>query len=122
MLVAGALFSLLYAFPFFWLLNTRSTVLIWLAILLGVNVGHDLMYGPQAAYFSELFGTAVRYTGASLSYQLTSVLSGGLAPLIATALLVSFGSSAVATYMSAMALISVVSTYLASETFRREIS
>src|SRR5947208_11119827 len=83
----GALFTLFFAFPFFWLLNTRSTLLIWLAIVLAVNIGHDAMYAVQAAYFSELFGTRVRYTGASLSYQLSSVFAGGLAPLIATALL-----------------------------------
>ena len=82
----GALFTLLFAFPFFWLINSKSAILIWLAITLAVNVGHDAMYGPQAAYFSELFGTRVRYTGASLSYQLTSVFAGGFAPLIATAL------------------------------------
>ena len=118
----GALFSLLYAFPFFWLLDTRSTPLIWLAIFMGVNIGHDAMYGPQAAYFSELFGTGVRYTGASLSYQLTSVFSGGLAPVIATALLNSFGSTAVAAYMFLMALLTVISTYFAPETARKEIS
>ena len=118
----GALFSLLYAFPFFWLLDTRSTTLIWLAIFMGVNIGHDAMYGPQAAYFSELFGTGVRYTGASLSYQLTSVFSGGLAPVIATALLGSFGSTAVAAYMFLMALVTVISTYLAPETFREALS
>jgi MHS family shikimate/dehydroshikimate transporter-like MFS transporter len=118
----GAGFTMLFAFPFFWLLNTRSTPLIWLAIVLAVNIGHDAMYGPQAAYFSELFGTRVRYTGASLSYQLSSVLAGGLAPLIATALLAWMGSAAVAAYVVLMALVTVVSTCLASETFQREIS
>jgi MHS family shikimate/dehydroshikimate transporter-like MFS transporter len=71
----GAVFSLVFAFPFFWMLNTGSPVLIWLAIVLGVNIGHDAMYGPQAAFFSELFGTRVRYSGASLGYQLASVLA-----------------------------------------------
>jgi len=118
----GALFTLFFAFPFFWLLNTRSTLLIWLAIVLAVNIGHDAMYAVQAAYFSELFGTRVRYTGASLSYQLSSVFAGGFAPLIATALLAWQGSAAVATYMVVMALITVISTYFASETFRQEIS
>jgi metabolite-proton symporter len=119
---AGALFTLLFAFPFFWLLNTRSPSLIWLAIALAVNIGHDPMYAVQAAYFSELFGTRVRYTGASLSYQLSSVFAGGLAPLIATGLLAWFGSTAVAGYVAVMALITIVSTYLATETFRNEIS
>jgi MHS family shikimate/dehydroshikimate transporter-like MFS transporter len=117
----GAVFSLIFAFPFFWLLNTEVAPLIWLAIVLGVNLGHDSMYGPQAAYFSELFGTRVRYSGASLGYQLASVFAGGLAPLIATALLASSGYTAVAIYMAIMALITVVSVVLASETFREDI-
>jgi len=112
----------LFAFPFFWLLDTRTPMLIWLAIILGVNLGHDAMYGPQAAFFSELFGTHVRYTGASLSYQLSSVFAGGFAPLIATALLARFGSSGVAAYVVVMGLITVVSTLLAAETFRTNIS
>jgi MHS family shikimate/dehydroshikimate transporter-like MFS transporter len=120
--MTGALFTLLFSFPFFWLLNTRLTLLIWLAIVLAVNIGHDAMYAVQAAYFSELFGTRVRYTGASLSYQLSSVFAGGFAPLIATALLAWEGSAAVASYMAVMALITVISTYLASETFHQEIS
>ena len=117
----GAVFSLLFAFPFFWLLNTGVAPLIWLAVVLGVNLGHDSMYGPQAAYFSELFGTRVRYSGASLGYQLASVLAGGLSPLIAVALLASYGYTAVATYMAIMALITVVSVILASETFQEDI-
>jgi MHS family shikimate/dehydroshikimate transporter-like MFS transporter len=117
----GAAFSLLFAFPFFWLLNTGVGPLIWLAIVLGVNLGHDSMYGPQAAYFSELFGTRVRYSGASLGYQLASVLAGGLSPLIAVALLASYGYPAVAVYMAIMALITVVSVILASETFQEDI-
>jgi MFS transporter, MHS family, shikimate and dehydroshikimate transport protein len=118
----GAVFSLLFALPFFWLLNTGVAPLIWIAIVLGVNLGHDSMYGPQAAYFSELFGTRVRYSGASLGYQLASVFAGGLAPLIATALLASFGYGAVAAYTAAMALITVISVVLASETFRENIN
>jgi MFS transporter, MHS family, shikimate and dehydroshikimate transport protein len=117
----GAVFSLLFAFPFFWLLNTGVAPLIWLAVVLGVNLGHDSMYGPQAAYFSELFGTRVRYSGASLGYQLASVLAGGLSPLIAVALLASYGYTAVAAYMAFMALITVVSVILASETFQEDI-
>jgi MHS family shikimate/dehydroshikimate transporter-like MFS transporter len=119
--LGGAVFSLLFAFPFFWLMNTKVTVLIWLAVILGVNLGHDLMYGPQAAYFSELFGTRVRYTGASLGYQLASVFAGGLAPLIAAALLQASGYGAVAIYMAVMALITIVATWLASETHKKDI-
>jgi len=79
------------------------------------------MYGPQAAYFAELFGTRVRYSGASLGYQLASVFAGGFAPLVAAALLRAWGYGAVALYMSLMAAITVVTTWLASETFRQDI-
>jgi MHS family shikimate/dehydroshikimate transporter-like MFS transporter len=118
----GAIFSLCYAFPFFWLLSTRSTPIIWLAIVLGVTVGHNAMYGPQAAYFSELFGAGVRYSGASLGYQLASVLSGAPAPFVATALLASFGSQAVAGYMVVLAAVTVVAAYLAPETYQSDFA
>src|SRR5919197_3029400 len=119
--LAGATFSLLFAFPFFWMMNTKIPALIWLAVIFGVNIGHDLMYGPQAAYFAELFGTRVRYSGASLGYQLASVFAGGFAPLIAAALLKWSGWPAVAGYMALMAAITVVATWLATETFREDI-
>jgi MFS family permease len=118
----GAVFSLLFAFPFFWLMNTESTFLIWLAIILSLVLGHDAMYGPQAAYFCELFSTRVRYSGASLGYQLASVLAGGLSPLIATALLGYYGYTAVAWYLAGMALITIIAVVTAAETYRGDIS
>jgi MHS family shikimate/dehydroshikimate transporter-like MFS transporter len=117
----GAIFSMLYALPFFALLATRSTPLIWLAVILGIAIGHAAMYGPQASYFSELFGAAVRYSGASLSYQLASVLAGGLAPFIATFLLARWGTTAVAIYMIALSATSVAAAYAAPETHKREL-
>ena len=114
----------LFAFPFFALLDTKEPVLIWLAIVLGVNVGHDLMYGPQAAYFSELFATRMRYTGASVGYQLASVFAGGFAPLIAVALLAAGDDEPYARralHGGAWALITVVATYFARETFRADL-
>jgi metabolite-proton symporter len=117
----GAVFSLLFAFPFFWLMNTESTFLIWLAIILSLVLGHDAMYGPQAAYFCELFSTRVRYSGASLGYQLASVLAGGLSPLIATALLGYYGYTAVAWYLAGMALITIIAVVTAVETYRGDI-
>ena len=117
----GAVVTTLWAFPFFGLMDTKSPVLIWLAVVVGVNIGHDLMYGPQAAYFAELFGTRVRYSGASLGYQLASVFAGGFAPLIATALLASGGSSLVALYITGLGLISVVATLFARETYKNDI-
>jgi MFS transporter, MHS family, shikimate and dehydroshikimate transport protein len=122
--MGGAGTSLLFAFPFFWLVDTKNTLLIWLALVVALPIFHAAMYGPQAAFFSELFGTRVRYSGASIGYQLASVFAGGLAPLIAAALLASQGGKPwlVALYMMALALISFVSVYLATETYRSEIS
>ncbi len=120
--LCGALFIVLFAFPFFWLVNTQVHSLVWLAIILGL-VGHSAMYGPQAAFFSELFGTNVRYTGASLGYQVASPLAGGLAPLIATQLLVvgKGDSSLVAVYLIVTGIITLVAVYFAGETFKADI-
>ena len=122
--LGGAAFSAVFAFPFFWLLDTRQTGLVWLAVVLGLNLGHGAMYGPQASFFSELFGTHVRYSGASLGYQLASVFAGGLSPLIATALLGWSGGKPwpIALYMIGMALITLVSVYLAAETLPGDIA
>ena len=121
--LGGAVFLALYAFPFFWLVDTKSPGLIALAMVLAL-VGHAAMYGPQAAFFSELFGTRVRYSGASLGYQLASPFAGGLAPLIATWLLQRSGGKPdlVAAYLVGVALITVVSVYAARETFRSDLA
>ncbi len=120
--LGGALFLTAFAFPFFWLLETRQTGLVILAVVIGL-IGHAAMYGPQAAFFSELFGTRVRYSGASLGYQLASPLAGGLAPLIATALLESAGGKPwpVAVYLIVMAAITLVSVWLVEETGRKNL-
>ena len=121
--MGGAVFSALFAFPFFWLIDTQHSTLVWLAIVLGLAIGHGAMYGPQASFFSELFGTRVRYSGASLGYQLASVFAGGLSPLIATSLLQwSHGKPwPIAVYMIAMALITLISVYLAAETWQEDL-
>jgi metabolite-proton symporter len=118
----GAIFTGLFVFPFFWLVNTSQTGLMILAVVVAIVVGHAAMYGPQASFFSELFGTRVRYTGASLGYQLSSVLAGGLSPLIATYLLKRTGSSwPVAVYVLGMAIVTTISVFVATETAHREI-
>lgn len=119
--LAGAVLSLLYTFPFFWLLGLGSAPLVWLALVLGVNVGHDLMYGPQAAYYSEMFGSHVRYSGASLVYQLASI-AGGVAPLIATKLMATSGVHAVAAYVAATLAISAIAAWMAPETRTRNLA
>lgn len=116
--LCGAFFMAVFAFPFFWMVETGMVVLVWIAIVLGM-VGHSAMYGPQAAFFSELFGTNVRYSGASIGYQLASPFAGGLAPMIATALLKWSGNASwpVAVYLIGTAGITLISIWLAEETF-----
>jgi MHS family shikimate/dehydroshikimate transporter-like MFS transporter len=87
------------------------------------RLGRRPVYGPQAAFFSELFGAKVRYTGASLGYQLASVLGGGLAPLIAAGLFAWTGGAwwAVAVYMLGCAAVTLVAVFAASETGKRQL-
>ncbi|KAA2261165.1 MHS family MFS transporter [Solihabitans fulvus] len=112
----GAVGVGVWGFVFFQLLNTKSYWLIVLAATVGL-VLHGAMYGPQAAFFSELFGTRVRYSGASIGYQLASILAGGLAPLIATALLKAYGGTLpVSLYVAGMCVLTVVAVSLSRET------
>jgi MFS transporter, MHS family, shikimate and dehydroshikimate transport protein len=107
--VAGMIFQALLAYPFFVLLNTGNTGLIWLAIALGLAIGHGSVYGAQGAFFSELFPARIRYSGLSLVQQLGPILGGGLSPLIATALFSEYGTPwTVAIYMVALAILSAV--------------
>jgi MFS transporter, MHS family, shikimate and dehydroshikimate transport protein len=121
--LTGAAFSVLFPFAFFAMVDTKEPLFIYAAMILGINIGHDMMYGPQAAYFSELFGTKVRYSGASIGYQLASVFGGGFAPLIAASLLAANNDSPtlVALYMVGISLITLVATAVAPETYRDEI-
>ncbi|WP_394621543.1 MFS transporter [Lentzea sp. JNUCC 0626] len=112
----GTVGMAVWIFVFFAMLDTKDPVLITVATTVGL-VLHGAMYGPQAAFFSELFGTRVRYSGASVGYQLASIAAGALAPLIATALLQAYGSSApIAVYVVITCVITFVSVLLARET------
>jgi MHS family shikimate/dehydroshikimate transporter-like MFS transporter len=113
----GAITTALFAFPLFWLLDTGSPPLVWLALIAAFAVSHAAMYAPQGAFLSEMFGANVRYSGASLGSQLASVLAGGLSPFIATALLRHYGHGGpIALYLIGMALITIVALVLAKET------
>jgi metabolite-proton symporter len=112
----GATGMAVWGFAFFALLDTKSFPVMVLAVTVGL-VLHGAMYGPQAAFFSELFGTRVRYSGASIGYQLASIAAGAVAPLIAVALLDAWGSTmAVSLYLVAMCVITIVAVLLARET------
>ena len=99
---------------------TGSPALVALALVVALVFAHSPMYGSQAAFLSELIGTRVRYSGASLGSQVSSVVAGGLSPFIATALL-PYGRGALAAYIIAMALVTIVSVLIASETRDRQM-
>ncbi|MHA6621418.1 MFS transporter [Pseudonocardia sp. DLS-67] len=112
----------IWGFAFFALIDTGSFALTTLAVIGGL-VFHAAMYGPQAAFLSELFGTKVRYSGTSVGYQLASVVAGGLAPIIAVALYTSFDSGyAVAIYVALSALLTIVAVATYGETRHRDLA
>ena len=117
----GACFTAVWAYPLFRLVDTGSTPLVWLAVVVALVFGHAPMYGPQAAFFAELFGSRVRYSGASLGSQLASVLAGGLSPFIATALL-PYGRGALAAYIIGMAIVTIIAVSMAGETRHLDIN
>ncbi len=113
--VFGAVGVGVWGFVFFALLDSRSFVAITLAVTVGL-VLHAAMYGPQAAFFSEMFGTRVRYSGVSVGYQLASVFAGSLAPIVAVALLAEYGSALpVSFYLAGTAVITLVALAFARE-------
>jgi MHS family shikimate/dehydroshikimate transporter-like MFS transporter len=121
LLIAGAAFLGVWSFVFFGLLNTESTFLIILATIVGLSIGHAAVYGTQASFYAELFGTRVRYSGASFSYQIAGIFGGALAPLIATALYPAGGTTLIAVYVAAVCALSVLCYALATETYRKDI-
>jgi metabolite-proton symporter len=117
----GALGAAIWSFVFFALLDTGSFALIVLSAVIAL-VFHAAMYGPQASFIAEMFPTQVRYSGASMGYQLAGVIGGALAPIIATALLSSFQSSvAVSVYSGAVLLVTLACVAIAKETARVDI-
>ncbi|GGK08243.1 MFS transporter [Streptomyces camponoticapitis] len=118
----GAIGMVGWAFAFFALLDTESFPVIALAVTVGL-LFHGAMYGPQAAFISEMFDTKVRYSGASMGSQLASIIGGALAPLIAVELLKDYDSSLpVSVYLSAAALVTVVTVWVAKETRGRDLT
>jgi metabolite-proton symporter len=118
----GAVLTLLWALPYFALLNTKSSVLVVAAIIISL-IPHDVQYGPQAALIAESFKTNLRYSGAGIGYQLASVFAGGPAPLLAVYLLHTFNSTLpIALYIMAGAVITIVATILLPAPNRAEIA
>jgi metabolite-proton symporter len=112
----GAVSAAVWAFVFFPLLSTRSPVVIVLATVVAL-ITHAAMYGPQAAFIAELFSTELRYSGASMGYQIAGVLGGGIAPLVSIALAGATGTAfAVSFYVLAMVVLTLIALWAAPET------
>src|ERR687886_715109 len=118
--LAGTVLLLILAYPYFLLIQTGSVVLVILASVLGLSIAHATAYGPMSAYFAELFGTRVRYSGVSIGYQLASIIGGGGGPPIPPL----FGAAAGGRFLprggwvGGVWLLTLVSVLVAAETFR----
>ena len=117
----GAASAAVWGFAFFPLLSTRSTVLIVVATVVAL-VTHAIMYGPQAAFIAEMFSTELRYSGASMGYQIAGILGGGIAPIVSIALAEAFSSPfAVSLYLLAMMVLTLAALKIAPETARTDL-
>jgi MFS family permease len=120
--VIGAIGAGIWTFAFFALLDTGSFALIVIAAVVALIL-HAAMYGPQAAFIAEMFPTQVRYSGASMGYQLAGILGGALAPIIATALLAAYKSSIpVSLYMVLALAVTTVCVLIAPETAHTDLA
>ncbi|MEU4065642.1 MFS transporter [Streptomyces wedmorensis] len=120
--LVGSAGMAIWAFVFFGLVDSKSFVVITLAVTAGLLL-HGAMYGPQAAFISEMFDTKVRYSGASMGSQLASILAGALAPIIAVELLKDYGSSTpISIYLCAAAVITTITVAVTRETLGRDLA
>lgn len=118
----GAAITGVFGFAYFAMVDTAIPWVVFIAIVLSL-IPHDIQYGPQAALIAEAFTPRLRYSGASLGYQLASIIAGGPAPLIATALFAAYQTGyAIAVYIAACAVVSIIATALMPDYTGRDIS
>src|SRR5579883_3016084 len=122
MYIIGAATMGVFGFIYFGLIDTGSSVLIFIAMMLSL-IPHDMQYGPQAALIAESFTPRLRYSGASIAYQLASITAGGPAPLIATALFAAYKSGTpIAIYILITAIVSIIATMFLKDYPGRDVS
>lgn len=114
----GCLAAIALAFPIFWGIETKDPTIVILSFVVGMSVGHGIMYGVQASFLSEMFPSNLRYSGASLGYQLAAPIGGGLVPVAAAAMVGLSGGStwSVSLLMIVIALATIVAVLFAKET------
>jgi MFS family permease len=122
MYLIGVIVTAVFGFVYFGMLNSGSAAIIFIAVILSL-VPHDMMYGPQAAMIAEAFTPRLRYSGASLGYQLASIIAGGPAPLIAAWLFGEYHTGyAVAWYILGCAVLSFIATLMIPDYTNKDIS
>jgi MFS family permease len=122
MYIIGAATMGVFGFIYFGMIDTGSSVLIFIAMMLSL-IPHDMQYGPQAALIAESFTPRLRYSGASIAYQLASITAGGPAPLIATALFAAYKSGTpIAIYILITAIISIIATMFLKDYTGKDVS
>jgi metabolite-proton symporter len=122
MYIIGCATMGIFGFIYFGLIDTGSSVLIFIAMVLSL-IPHDMQYGPQAALIAESFTPRLRYSGASIGYQLASITAGGPAPLIATALFATYKSGTpIAIYILVTAIVSIIATTFLTDYTGRDVS
>ena len=118
----GCAFVAVYGFIFFRLLETKQPTLIFLAYVGGLALSQASVYAVQSTWFAELFGTRIRYTGASLPYQIAGIVTSGPTPLIATYLFATYAAVwPIAGYIAVTAILSLVCAYFLAETYKRDL-
>ena len=117
----GALLTALWSFALFPLIETGNFYLVILGVAGGLTF-LGMMYGPQAAFFAELFSTEVRYSGASLGYQIGAIVGGSFAPTIATLLWKNYDIFWVSAYIAFASLLSLISVYFLTETYQKDLN
>src|SRR4029077_11330148 len=124
MYVTGNLFLVGFAFLYYWLLDTRQPAAIVIAVVLSLTVGHAMLYSVQASLIPELFGTRLRYTGASIGYQLAAPIAGGSSPLIAAWLMHTFPGEfwLLAVYIAGICSLSLLCIHFLAETSRNDLT
>ena len=119
--MSGAVLTGIWAFAIFPLVDTGNFYLIVLAITGGL-VFLAMMYGPQAAFFTELFSTEVRYSGATLGYQFGAIVGGAFAPTIAVKLWTEFDIIWVSAYIALASLLTLISVMALTETYQSDLN
>src|SRR6266702_7804046 len=122
MYLIGIVVMFVFGFIYFAMVDSAAPAAVFIAIMLSL-IPHDLQYGPQAALIAEAFTPRLRYSGASLGYQLASVIAGGPAPIIATALFATYQSGyAISVYIAACAVVSLVAAAFMPDYTGKDIS